>query len=185
MLKLATAVVEVTTKGAFPSGTVDVNCPLKLKVVPVAAFIIGDNKVGDVAKTALPVPVSSEITPANSEEVVADKTLNLSVVTTNVFEVGIVVLLILVAVATPKTGVVKVGEVDKTTLPEPVAVVTPVPPLATGSVPEKLVAVTPVNPAPLPEKLVAVNAPVLGTKDNLVLATFCGKLPEVAVTNVG
>ena len=80
-------------------------------------------------------------------------------VTTNVFEVGIVVLLILVAVATPKTGVVKVGEVDKTTLPEPVAVVTPVPPLATGSVPEKLVAVTPVNPAPLPEKLVAVNAP--------------------------
>ena len=47
----------------------------------------------------------------------------------------------------PKTGVVSVGLVDKTTLPEPVEVVTPVPPLATGKVP-----VTPVvkgNPVQL------------------------------------
>jgi hypothetical protein len=38
-------------------------------------------------------------------------------------------------VGVPNTGVTSVGDVLKTTLPEPVDVVTPVPPLATGSVP--------------------------------------------------
>ena len=78
-------------------------------------------KVGEADNTKLPVPVSSEITPANSAEVVAAITFNLSVVTTNVFEVGIVVLLILVAVATPKTGVTNVGEVANTATPDPVS----------------------------------------------------------------
>ena len=32
---------------------------------------------------------------------------------------------------------------------------------------------------------VAVNAPVDGTNDNLVDVTFCGKLPVLAVTQVG
>ena len=44
---------------------------------------------------------------------------------------------------------------------------------------------TPVNVDPSPANLVALNIPVLGTKDNLVLVTFCGKLPVLAVTNVG
>jgi hypothetical protein len=35
----------------------------------------------------------------------------------------------------PKSGVVNTGLVDKTLLPEPVDVVTPVPPAATGNVP--------------------------------------------------
>ena len=48
--------------------------------------------------------------------------------------VEIVSPLIDVAVATPKNGVVKVGEVDKTTDPLPVDVVTPVPPLFTAMV---------------------------------------------------
>jgi hypothetical protein len=47
----------------------------------------------------------------------------------------IVTLFKVVADATPKVGVAKVGEDDKTTFPEPVEVVTPVPPLATGNVP--------------------------------------------------
>jgi len=50
-------------------------------------------------------------------------------------------------VGVPKTGVTSVGLVDNTLLPEPVEVVTPVPPLATGKVP-----VTPVvngNPVAL------------------------------------
>jgi hypothetical protein len=38
-------------------------------------------------------------------------------------------------VGVPKTGVTKVGDVDKTLLPEPVDVVTPVPPLVTAKVP--------------------------------------------------
>jgi hypothetical protein len=39
------------------------------------------------------------------------------------------------ALGVPKAGVVKVGEVDNTTLPEPVAEATPVPPFATARVP--------------------------------------------------
>jgi hypothetical protein len=39
------------------------------------------------------------------------------------------------ALGVPNAGVVKVGEVLRTTEPEPVDVVTPVPPLATGKVP--------------------------------------------------
>jgi len=58
-------------------------------------------------------------------------------------------LLKLPEVGVPKTGVTKVGEVDNTVLPEPVEVVTPVPPLATGKVP-----VTPVVKG-RPVKLVA------------------------------
>jgi hypothetical protein len=38
-------------------------------------------------------------------------------------------------VGVPKSGVTKVGEVLKTTEPEPVEDVTPVPPFATGNVP--------------------------------------------------
>ena len=41
----------------------------------------------------------------------------------------------------PRIGVVSVGLVDSTTLPEPVDVVTPVPPLATASVADKPAAV--------------------------------------------
>ena len=40
----------------------------------------GVTKVGDVAKTNAPLPVSSEIVPANSADVVAAKSLSLSVV---------------------------------------------------------------------------------------------------------
>ena len=45
----------------------------------------------------------------------------MSVVTTNIFEVGIAVLLIVVAVAAPKTGVTKVGDVANTATPVPVS----------------------------------------------------------------
>ena len=42
----------------------------------------------------------------------------------------------------PKLGVTNVGDVDNTTLPVPVDEVTPVPPLATATVPDILPAVT-------------------------------------------
>ena len=64
----------------------------------------------------------------------------------------------------PRIGVTKVGLVDKTTLPEPVLVVTPVPPLATGSVP-----VTPV---------------VKGSPVRFVATPLVG-VPNIGVTNVG
>ena len=50
----------------------------------------------------------------------------------------------LVPEASPRTGVTKVGLVERTTLPEPVEVVVPVPPLATGrAVPESVIASVP------------------------------------------
>jgi ABC-type Fe3+-hydroxamate transport system substrate-binding protein len=53
-------------------------------------------------------------------------------------------LFIVVADATPSVGVVNTGDVDKTVLPEPVDVVTPVPPLRTGNaVPEYVSATVP------------------------------------------
>ena len=55
-------------------------------------------------------------------------------------------------VGVPRRGVTKVGEVLKTTLPEPVEVTTPVPPLVTGKVPvTPVVKGKPVIPVPGPE----------------------------------
>jgi hypothetical protein len=50
---------------------------LKLKLVADAAPNIGVTRAGDVAKTNAPDPVSSDITPFNSKEVVAAKADNL------------------------------------------------------------------------------------------------------------
>ena len=85
-------------------------------------------------------------------------------------------------------GVVKVGDVLKTTFPVPVEVVTPVPPFATATVPvtfaafppmERLEAV-PVNPVPAPANDVALKMPVLGTKLNLVDDVIAPTFPVVA-----
>jgi hypothetical protein len=65
--------------------------------------------VGLVPNTSEPEPVSSEIMLASSADVVAARTDNLSVVTTRVLDVGIVVPLTDVAVATPSAGVTSVG----------------------------------------------------------------------------
>ena len=55
------------------------------------------------------------------------------------FSVGNVQLDKLPELGVPRAGVTNVGEFDNTTLVVPVLVVTPVPPLATGNVPETLV----------------------------------------------
>jgi len=69
-------------------------------------------------------------------------------------------------VGVPKIGVTSVGVVDNTVLPEPVDVVTPVPPLATANVPAKVIApevakvgVKPVVPA-LNDETPAAIAPI-------------------------
>ena len=54
-----------------------VRSPERTKDVPVAAPIFGVTSVGVLAKTSAPVPVSSEITPASSDDEVAAKALNL------------------------------------------------------------------------------------------------------------
>jgi hypothetical protein len=108
----------------------------KTKDVPVAAPMTGETKVGVLAKTNAPVPVSSVIALIKFELVGVAKNdaihvpkpltpvaIGKPVAFVNVAEVGI-----------PKIGVVKVGLVDNTTFPEPVDVVTPVPPYATANV---------------------------------------------------
>ena len=77
-------------------------------------------------------------------------------------------------VGVPSKGVTNVGEFDNTLLPEPVDVVTPVPPFATGSVPVTLVAaftkvvdVVPVPPfaiANVPAKVTAPDVAKEGVK---------------------
>jgi hypothetical protein len=66
-------------------------------LVAVATPSTGVTSVGVLANTNAPLPVSSEITPASSAEVVAASADNLSVVTTKVLDVGIVVELIVKA----------------------------------------------------------------------------------------
>lgn len=75
MLRLATGVVEVTVNGATPVATVDTTTgalkfPVVVRLVPVAAPIFGVTKFGEFAKTARPVPVSSDNAPAKPAEFV-------------------------------------------------------------------------------------------------------------------
>jgi hypothetical protein len=134
----------------------------------------GVTNVGEVPNTNDPEPVSSETTPANSAEVVADKALILSVVTTNVFEEGMEVPLILVAVATPNAGVVKVGFVK-------VLFVSVSVPAKVARVPEtagKVIAV--LVPATAGAEIVAV--PDVEPENPTLVAVAT---PKVGVTNVG
>jgi hypothetical protein len=85
----------VATLAANPDTPVEIGRPVQLVKVPEPGVPnAGVMKVGVLLKTKRPVPVSSEITPANSADEVAACTLNLSVVTTSVLLVGIVVELI-------------------------------------------------------------------------------------------
>jgi hypothetical protein len=83
------------TPAAKPETPVEIGKPVQLVKVPeVGVPNNGVVSVGEVANTKAPLPVSSDITPSNSADVVAACTLNLSVVTTSVLLVGIVVELI-------------------------------------------------------------------------------------------
>jgi hypothetical protein len=86
---------KVATLAARPETPVEIGRPVQLVRVPEDGVPkAGVTRVGEVANTNAPLPVSSDMTPANSKEVVAACTLNLSVVTTSVLLVGIVVELI-------------------------------------------------------------------------------------------
>jgi hypothetical protein len=119
--------------------------PAKATAVAVAAPKVGVTRVGEVANTKAPEPVSSLITPANSDEVVADKALNLLVV------------------YTPLVTVAAFPEMEPTIVDENVlapaivcavvkstkfCVVDPVPPALTGKVPEVIAVVLVVYKAP-------------------------------------
>ena len=126
--------------------------PTKTEGVPSA----GVTKVGLFDRTTLPVPVEA-VTPV-------PPFATGKVPVTPVVSGRPVTLVITPLAGVPSAGVTKVGPLDNTLLPEPVDVVTPVPPLATGSVP-----VTPV----------ANGSPV-----TLVIKPLAG-VPSTGATKVG
>jgi hypothetical protein len=79
----------VATLAASPDTPVEIGRPVQLVRVPeVGVPNNGVVRVGDVANTKRPLPVSSDITPANSEDEVAANTLSLLPVVVNVPAVG-------------------------------------------------------------------------------------------------
>ena len=125
---------------------------------------------------------------------VTDNVLALVIVKTPVVVV-IVKPLILVAVATPKTGVTKVGVELNTTFPVPVEVVVPVPPDVTGKVPEARAEVDVAYKAPFKVNALKLVPPlavgrtpltpvVSGSPVAFVNVTDVG-VPKIGVTNVG
>ena len=146
-----------------------------MMVVAVTAPV----KVGDAERTTLPLPVLV-VTPvppfATGKVPVTPVVKGSPVPFVSVTEVGV-----------PRTGVTSVGLVLRTTLPVPVDVVTPVPPLVTASVPATVT--TPVvaveGVKPVVPKLIEVTAAVLGTAPQegapLVVATRTWPVVPAAV----
>jgi hypothetical protein len=197
----------VATLAASPDTPVEIGRPVQLVRVPeVGVPNNGVVRVGDVANTKRPLPVSSDITPANSEDEVAANTLSLLPVVVNVPAVGNVkleaevvvnvkakaptvvreelfakvkvasvagavktTLLILVAVATPNTGVTRVGVLANTLAPVPVSSVRAAAKLADDGVAKKVATL-----AAKPETPVEIGRPVQFVR-----------VPEPGVPNAG
>jgi hypothetical protein len=202
----------VATLAAKPDTPVEIGRPVQLVSVPEDGVPkAGVVRTGDVANTKSPLPVSSDIIPANSEEEVAANTLSLFPVVVKVPAVGNVTLvaavvvsvklkapavakvepsanvkvaalagavnatlLILVAVATPNTGVTSVGEVANTLTPVPVLSVRAAAKLADEGVPKNVATL-----AAKPETPVEIGRPV-----QLVRVPEDG-VPKAGVTRVG
>jgi hypothetical protein len=132
LFKLVTGKLPVTLDAKFT------NC---VDVVPVPPLAIGN------------VPVTLEAKLTNCVDVVPVPPLAIGSVPVTPVERGKPVALVNVTLeGVPSAGVTSVGLLDNTTEPEPVEVVVPVPPFATGNVPVTLVAkltkVVDVEPVP-------------------------------------
>jgi hypothetical protein len=168
--------------------------PVRLVTTPDAGVpSAGVTKVGDVANTAEPVPVSSVSAVANCAEVKEPRDAAFPTEVTIPVRLALVVTLLAVkAVAVPvmfvptnadgvpSAGVTRVGLFDSTTFVVPVEVVTPVPPLATARVPARVtapvVAVFGVNPVvPAENDETTAEAAVLAQ----LVPLDVSKLPEV------
>jgi hypothetical protein len=203
---------KVATPVAKPDTPVEIGRPVQLVRVPEDGVPkAGVTRVGDVANTNAPLPVSSDMTPANCNEVVAANTPRLLPEVVKVPAVGKVTLeaavvvsvrpkapavvrvdpsanakvaevagavkatlLILVAVATPKTGVTRVGDVANTLTPVPVLSVRADAKLADEGVPKKVA-----TPVANPDTPVEIGRPV-----QLVRVPEDG-VPNAGVTRVG
>jgi hypothetical protein len=128
----------VATPVPRPDTPVEIGRPVAfVKVALVGVPRIGVTRVGEVAKTNEPVPVSS-VTAASklALEGVAKKVANPVPKPLTPVLMGKPVALVKVAEdGVPNVGVTNVGEFDNTTDPVPVDEVTPVPPFVTAKVP--------------------------------------------------
>jgi len=90
---------KVATFAAKPDTPVEIGSPVQLVRVPEDGVPkAGVTRVGEVANTKAPLPVSSDMTPSNSAEVVAANTLSLLPVVVKVPAVGNVTLVVAVVV---------------------------------------------------------------------------------------
>lgn len=123
----------VTLPAVRPEAVPVMFVPTKADGVPKA----GVTKVGLLANTKAPDPVSSDTAEAKlADDGVPKKVATPVPKPLTPVEIGNPVRLVAVPEAgVPNAGVTSVGEFDNTTLPVPVEVVTPVPPLATPKVP--------------------------------------------------
>jgi hypothetical protein len=138
------AVPVPATAGAEIVAVPDVD-PAKATDVADATPKVGVTKVGEVAKTKAPEPDSLLITPANSDEVVAAKTLSLSVVYTPFVTVAALPEMEPTMVDENVLAPAMVCDVVKSTK---FCVVEPVPPAVIGKVPEVIAVVLVVYKAP-------------------------------------
>ena len=164
--------------------------PDKLNEVPVAAPMTGVTNVGVLANTKAPDPVSSVIAVAKLElDGVAKNVATPDPNPLTPVEIGKPVPFVKVTdVGVPKIGVTNVGLVDKTKLPEPVELVTPVPPCATSMVvalqiPEVIVPTeVKLDPVTVGFKVVPLKVPASAIIDAVPAAV---KRPLASTVKVG
>jgi hypothetical protein len=129
---------KVATPVPRPDTPVLIGKPVAFVKVPLVGVPrMGVTRVGEVANTNEPEPVSSDTAEAKlADDGVPKKVATPVPKPLTPVEIGRPVAFVKVAEAgVPNAGVTKVGLFDRTTLPVPVEVVTPVPPLRTGKVP--------------------------------------------------
>jgi hypothetical protein len=129
---------KVATPVPRPETPVLIGKPVALVKTPLAGVpSAGVTKVGLLANTKAPDPVSSDTAEAKlADDGVPKKVATPVPKPLTPVEIGKPVKLVATPEAgVPNAGVTNVGEFDNTTLPVPVELVTPVPPLATGRVP--------------------------------------------------
>ena len=130
------------TANTLPSEQFSVSVPLEIVgavFVSTKLVIVAVVSVGEVAKTASPVPVSSVNAAAKfADDGVARKVATFVPRPETPVEIGKPVQLVSVPLeGVPRIGVTRVGLVASAFAPEPVEVVTPVPPEATARVADK------------------------------------------------
>jgi hypothetical protein len=128
----------VATPVPKPLTPVLIGKPVALVKTPLAGVPrAGVTKVGLLANTKAPLPVSSDTAEAKlADDGVPKKVATPVPKPLTPVEIGNPVAFVKVPEAgVPNAGVTSVGEFDNTTLPVPVELVTPVPPLATAKVP--------------------------------------------------